>query len=136
MGNLLSLNPKIHRLRADAKEHRRLPNSQRDFVNKQRQRRIVRPRCSIWGGGSRNSYPLIWLTLIFFKQTWDGAARSCKASSAIVLDAITSRSQHGQDRRKWRRTVFVPVCSIHLESNRNFIPWRPPFRPSGRAVGL
>jgi hypothetical protein len=33
VGNLLSLNPKIHRLRADAKEDRCLPNSQRDFVS-------------------------------------------------------------------------------------------------------
>src|SRR5437899_10552730 len=33
VGNLLSLNPKIHRLRADAKEDRCLPNSQWDFVS-------------------------------------------------------------------------------------------------------
>jgi hypothetical protein len=33
VGNLLSLYPKIHRLRADAKEDCCLPNSQWDFVS-------------------------------------------------------------------------------------------------------
>jgi len=32
VGNLLSLYPKIHRLRADSKEHGGLPNRERDFM--------------------------------------------------------------------------------------------------------
>jgi hypothetical protein len=33
MGNLLSLNPKIHRLRADAKEDRSFPHTDGQFVD-------------------------------------------------------------------------------------------------------
>ena len=65
MGNLLSLYPKIHRLRANTKEERCLPDGQRHLVGNDKS------DLSTDGAGIEawHSYPLIWLVLILPKQT-------------------------------------------------------------------
>ena len=67
MGNLLSLNPKIHRLRADAKEGRGLPNSQRDFVRNGKGG-LCAPRCSISRGRLSEFMTFLYGVFCFFSN--------------------------------------------------------------------
>jgi len=85
-------------------------------------------------GRLSDSYPLIGLTLNFFKQTRDGAHVDASLVVQAFLDATSSSSLHGPDRRNREGQYLQSVprsCQKCLEA-RPSLPSPPAFLPPGR----